>query len=328
MFRNPRVWTATLVTLVLGSLVVLKLLGEGYSGLPLVAGLFPLFCIGWLFFLVAFADPVQGIQKFTAPAPWRILLLPAGLTTLWLIYAVGTDGFALNKLTIFIGYVFVPTLCLLMAGRDSRPGPWDFIFLMVLWIPVDAGWLQSVWDWPAGAGRNVYSIPMACALALILILTFRRIPDPQFRFRLRRSDLKPVLFNLGLFLAIGIPAGLLTGFIAWNPKPWDPAGLLLSCLLTFLLVAAPEELFFRGIMQGYVTKILGKPRFSLILVSLIFGLAHLNNTDPYFDWRYIILASIAGFLYGLTYEKTNNLTPAMLVHTGVDVIWINFFYIN
>jgi len=54
---------------------------------------------------------------------------------------------------------------------------------------------------------------------------------------------------------------------------------------------------------------------ALVLSSILFGWAHFE------DIRYIFFASIAGFVYGWTYWKTQKIVPAALVHTTVNTIW-------
>jgi len=58
---------------------------------------------------------------------------------------------------------------------------------------------------------------------------------------------------------------------------------------------------------------------ALILSSILFGWAHFE--DP----RYIFSASIAGFGYGWTYQKTGKIVPAALVHMAVDAVWSLLF---
>ena len=54
--------------------------------------------------------------------------------------------------------------------------------------------------------------------------------------------------------------------------------------------------------------------------SILFGLSHITNTN-FPNWRYAILASIAGFFYGWTWRKTNSIFASALVHGGVDLTW-------
>ena len=62
---------------------------------------------------------------------------------------------------------------------------------------------------------------------------------------------------------------------------------------------------------------------TLILSSVIFGAAHLNN--PPNVGYYFILATIAGIFYGRTFVRTGKVVPAALVHLAVDWMWSIFF---
>jgi membrane protease YdiL (CAAX protease family) len=104
------------------------------------------------------------------------------------------------------------------------------------------------------------------------------------------------------------------------------------------LIAIPEELLFRGIIQNLLERALpGAKWLPLVLASLIFGFAHANNANPpyftfsiagmtiEFPWVYVLLATIAGLFYGLTYQKTRKITAAAVVHCLVDAWWVIFF---
>ncbi|MFW9779771.1 MAG: type II CAAX prenyl endopeptidase Rce1 family protein [Candidatus Heimdallarchaeota archaeon] len=54
---------------------------------------------------------------------------------------------------------------------------------------------------------------------------------------------------------------------------------------------------------------------ALVISSMLFGWAHFE------DLRYIFFATIAGFGYGYTYQKTDKVVLAALVHTIVDAVW-------
>jgi uncharacterized protein len=92
---------------------------------------------------------------------------------------------------------------------------------------------------------------------------------------------------------------------------------------TFLFVAIPEELFFRGILQNVVETRLGRTP-ALILASILFGLSHYHRGGT-FDPRYILLAAIAGIFYGRAWRARHQLLAAILTHTAVDVVWSTWF---
>ncbi len=100
------------------------------------------------------------------------------------------------------------------------------------------------------------------------------------------------------------------------PSGMHAAGILLA---TFLLVAIPEEMFFRGILQNLLESRFGR-RTALLVASILFGLAHFNKGAS-FNWRYVLLASIAGVFYGRAWRANRQLLASVITHTAVDVIW-------
>jgi len=58
--------------------------------------------------------------------------------------------------------------------------------------------------------------------------------------------------------------------------------------------------------------------------SVLFGFSHITNS-AFPNWRYVILASIAGLFYGWTWRRTNAIFASAFVHAGVDTTWHFFF---
>ena len=63
----------------------------------------------------------------------------------------------------------------------------------------------------------------------------------------------------------------------------------------------------------------------LVAASLVFGAAHLDNGPHAPDWRYGVLASLAGLAYGWVYLRTRRILAPAIAHTLVDVTWSLFF---
>jgi len=62
-----------------------------------------------------------------------------------------------------------------------------------------------------------------------------------------------------------------------------------------------------------------------VAASRIFGCAHLDNgPQPLPNWRYAILATIAGFAYGKVFHKSSTVTSSAILHTLVD--WMKHFF--
>ncbi|HEY6330061.1 MAG TPA: CPBP family intramembrane glutamic endopeptidase, partial [Blastocatellia bacterium] len=72
-----------------------------------------------------------------------------------------------------------------------------------------------------------------------------------------------------------------------------------------------------------LAKAFHRPLLGLVLGSVIFGAAHLDN--PPKIWRYAMLATLAGLAYGWTYMKTRSSVASSIVHMLVDWVWGVFF---
>ena len=168
----------------------------------------------------------------------------------------------------------------------------------------------------------------APVLGLYLFAVLRNLPDIGYNFRWRPADLAEAGIALFILALLLIPIGTHSGFIKFSNFDSSPAQVLETIFGVYFLVALPEELLFRGIIQNLLAKIFSGFRRStwiaLAVASSIFGLSHYNNFNPP-DWRYVYLAALAGLLYGWTYIRTGRTTVSALVHCGVNVFWALFF---
>ena len=58
--------------------------------------------------------------------------------------------------------------------------------------------------------------------------------------------------------------------------------------------------------------------------SVIFGLVHLPYR-AFPNWKFAILATVAGWFYGRAYLKTGSIRAAMVAHALTNVTWRVFF---
>jgi membrane protease YdiL (CAAX protease family) len=87
-----------------------------------------------------------------------------------------------------------------------------------------------------------------------------------------------------------------------------------------LFTAWPEEFLFRGVLQNLFSRSFKNRWAGLAVASVVFGLSHIFHA-PYPNWKYVLLATIAGLFYGHTWMRTGSLLPAALVHALVDISW-------
>jgi membrane protease YdiL (CAAX protease family) len=137
------------------------------------------------------------------------------------------------------------------------------------------------------------------------------------------ADIKIGFREVLFYAPIVIPLGLLLGFLHLHhgmPQlPMVPA----AWIFTFVFVALPEELFFRGLVQNLLERHLGHQR-ALVLASILFGLSHFNKRGA-FNWRYVLLAAIAGLFYGRAWREQRRLLASAITHSTVDTIWSIWF---
>jgi membrane protease YdiL (CAAX protease family) len=91
-------------------------------------------------------------------------------------------------------------------------------------------------------------------------------------------------------------------------------------VFTFFLIAVPEEIFFRGWMQNLLERRMGRTA-SLLITSVVFGLAHFNKRTAFLNWRYVLLAAIAGIFYGRAWRAQRRVGASAITHATVDTLW-------
>ena len=107
------------------------------------------------------------------------------------------------------------------------------------------------------------------------------------------------------------------GMVAWG---FATERYALVPAFIFLFIALPEEILFRGVIHRYLERVLRWSQLAtLLLSSVIFGAAHLNN--PPNVGTYFLLATLAGIFYGRTFLRTGKVVPAAMVHLAVDWMW-------
>ena len=261
----------------------------------------------------------EALTPVQAVAGLAVLLIPLGAD---LVLGARPDaaGIALR-----LGAFALPALLILLTTREQK-SRLNFYFasaVLFIWYSVEFGTVPEV-GLPAGVSLIGYMKLALIVLLLYVVTLSGRLPEAGFTFALTRHDWWEVAINFVLFAIIAIPIGLMTGFLkpsAALPSLWE---VFSRGLAIFLFVALPEELLFRGVIHRYLERVLRwSPLATLILSSVIFGAAHLNN--PPNVGYYFILATVAGIFYGRTFLRTGKVVPAAIVHLLVDGAWSIFF---
>ncbi len=131
-------------------------------------------------------------------------------------------------------------------------------------------------------------------------------------------------FNGFLFgcLGIGFMAILAITFNAAQPQIKLPPFPWIVYLNNLVLVAIPEEAFFRGFIQNQLFRYWNNKTLSLILTSILFALGHIYWSPNLLILTFVFLA---GLLYGGVYLISQKIESAILTHFLLNFIHITFF---
>jgi uncharacterized protein len=224
--------------------------------------------------------------------------------------------------SLVLYFIFPSALAALLECLPpaAKLGWQDVVVLAALGCAVEYGWLQR--SVPV-RGLGSFAKLLLADVALYLYIVQRRLPGMGFDLALRLRDLLIGIREWALFAPIGIGLGLALGFLRFHDR-LPTAGTFAATLLgTFIFVAVPEELFFRGLLQNLLETRLPR-RQALALASVFFGLSHYIH-GAVFNWRYVILATIAGFFYGRAWRTDRRLAASAVSHTLVDSVWFTWF---
>jgi len=135
-----------------------------------------------------------------------------------------------------------------------------------------------------------------------------------------------VLFSLGayLFMRKGQSGNLPMTSAEWLKSPYDRAGHVVYC---FTLNGLGEEMFYRGLIQGFLSVnmagfiFLGSfsLMYSTLFASILFVLIHLENVlnkDETLAEYFFMLPyrTIIAFILGITFQLTGSLLAPIIIH--------------
>jgi uncharacterized protein len=222
-------------------------------------------------------------------------------------------------------YAVLPVVIAWLLGQavtadPEQRGNWrDAIVLLTLGLAVDLRWFERAW--PSGlAGLGKLLLVDAALYGFVMI---RQLRGTGFDFHFRLSDWKSGLRELVFFTPLVLGLGLALGFLHphGHALRWS---MIPTWIYIFIFIAVPEELFFRAWVQNLLERRVGR-RAALAITALLFGLSHFNKRSAHFNWRYVLLASIAGIFYGRAWREQRRVPASAITHASVDAIWSFWF---
>jgi membrane protease YdiL (CAAX protease family) len=283
---------------------------------------------------------LAAIFVFLAPAPKRLLAtafhrrpawiftVPVILTAIFSGAAVLADAFSPRLVLLLFAYTTAPVLCAYLegAGPPARPTLLDFLTILLLWLPLEFSAGASLIPKPAQGFLHSVAYGIAILLGLILFAGFREFPGMKFNLPSRAADYWLPLAAFAITAPILALVGIALGFIPPLHAPVQSAGRMISAVgLIFPGTALPEEILFRSLIQNLLMLRFGASTRTLLIAAVIFGAAHLDNgPQPLPNWRYMILATIAGVAYGIVFRKSSTVLSSATLHMLVD--WTKHFF--
>jgi membrane protease YdiL (CAAX protease family) len=256
-------------------------------------------------------------------AKWLPRVVRVGAPALLCVpYVLTAASFGIFRWGWFAVYALLPLAIavLLEQARDedsARKGNWrDFVVLLVLGLAVDLRWLEPAW--PRGLAALGKILLLDAGIFGFLVV--RRLDGIGFDLRLTVKDLRRGLGEYCLYALIAIPLGLWLGFLHFHAVWPSPLAAVGAFVFTFLFIAIPEELFFRGWLQNLLERRMGRTA-ALLLTAVIFGLSHWNKRALHFNWRYVLMAAIAGVFYGRAWRAQRRVGASAITHASVDTTW-------
>jgi uncharacterized protein len=256
--------------------------------------------------------------------PWAQILCPSLLCVPYLLVSVSRGGFSWKWLALYAGLPVVMAQ-FLSRSRSGRFKDWpEFLVLAVLGLAVDLRWFERAWPAHLSAFNKVLLLD-AGIYAFILI---RKLEGVGFDLRLRWRDAAIGLREFLFFAPLAMGLGLWLRFLHLNPFGSGIAVVTgkfaAAWIFTFFLIAVPEELFFRGWVQNLLERHVGKER-ALLATAILFGLSHFNKRAVHFNWRYVLLAAVAGIFYGRAWRRDRRVGASAVTHATVDSVWSLWF---
>lgn len=274
--------------------------------------------------VLSFFSPIiqkgaRGILDERPSAVWAVPVLLTGIFSASAALVHAAD-WPLTLLVLI--YTIAPVLSSWFARKSSIAGPTalDFLAILLLWLPLEFAAGARLVPRPVQGFLHSVAYGIGILLGLLLFLGFRAFPGLKYELPRRVRD---AWLPLAGFAASAPVLALLGVWMRFVPPPHAPSqnagSMAASVGLIFVATALPEEILFRSLIQNLLMQRFGAGWRTLLAASLIFGCAHLDNgPQPLPNWRYMILATIAGVAYGAVFQRSSSVISSASLHMLVD----------
>lgn len=250
---------------------------------------------------------------------WAQILCPAFLAAPYVLVAWPAGQFRWGWFGLYVLLPIAVTGLLWQASRvdAEQRGNWrDFLVLATLGLAVDLRWFEGAWP----MHLSIFNKMLLLDLGIYGFIALRQLDGVGFDLRLRLRDAGIGLREAAFYTPVALLLGLGLGFLHVH-RGWPGwVAIVQAWVFTFFFIAVPEELFFRGWVQNLLERRLGRTP-ALVLTAALFGLSHFNKRAVLFNWRYVLLAAVAGIFYGRAWRANRRVGASGITHATVDAIW-------
>jgi len=277
------------------------------------------------YLLIGFPSMRQAIEEHWTPQVLAAALAVAALVP-YSLSAVAAGEFHLAGLGLIASLAGAAAFCYLCLPLR---GSTDALFLAFMAGVILSGCFKALYPMPAPRLRlEILGQLMWIRTGILAVLWFRRPEGINVGFWPSRREWAIGVLHFLYFLPVGLPLALGTGLVRFRPPGGQLSEIALIGIGTFLgmlwVVALSEEFFFRGMMQPALSRWLGNRVIGLVVTSVIFGLVHLPfRSFP--NWRFALVAAVAGVFYGRAYWQGRGIRAAMVAHALVNTVTRLFF---
>ncbi|WP_341756060.1 MULTISPECIES: CPBP family intramembrane glutamic endopeptidase [unclassified Candidatus Tisiphia] len=132
--------------------------------------------------------------------------------------------------------------------------------------------------------------------------------------------LSQVFYRLPIVISVMVLLSIAFGYIKFAPK--IPQDLWIWVISNLFFTCVAEEGLFRGFFQEALSQLKYKysENIAVLIPAVLFGGMHYLG-----GLKYVILATIAGILYGWIYKVTKRIEASIIAHFMLNLTHILFF---
>lgn len=248
----------------------------------------------------------------------------------WMLIGILSLAFAMvshttnwyGALSILLFYAIV-SIYLKTESRWKYP-LWIMIFILALALELhQVPGFKNLLIWskihitPDARAFTLYLNFDKASVGLILLGLTLKLAQTRIEWS---TLLKQMIVRVPLIILILLCLSIFFGYVKFTPKIphdlwiWVVSNLFFTCLA--------EEAFFRGFLQHSFSQL--KYRYATYLEigipALFFGCIHYPG-----GVKYVVLAIVAGVLYGWIYKVTKRIEASILAHFLLNLVHILFF---